>query len=60
MTPSQRSVTAQLRAGILPLHTETRQFRKIKVEDRLFTLCKLQEIEIEIHFLFEYTCYAYI
>jgi hypothetical protein len=60
LTSSQRSVTAQLRAGILPLHIETGRFRNTKLEDRLCTLCNLQEIESEIHFLFKCPCYAHI
>jgi hypothetical protein len=58
LTSSQRSVTAQLRAGVLPLHIETGRFRNTRVEDRLCNLCNLQHIEEEMHFLFDCTLYT--
>jgi hypothetical protein len=57
LTPSQRSVTAQLRAGVLPLHVETGRFRNTRLEDRICSLCNLQHIEDEMHFLFDCTLY---
>ena len=57
LTSNQRSVTAQLRAGILPLNIETGRFRNIKLEDRLCTLCNLKAVESEPHFLFDCRCY---
>ena len=52
LTTSERSLTAQLRFGILPLTIETGQFRNIKLEERLCTLCQHREIKDEYHFLF--------
>ena len=47
----QRSLLAQLRCGILPLHIETGRYRNLKVEERICNLCKKDEIEDEIHFV---------
>ena len=58
LTASQRSFMAQLRLGILPLHIETGRFRNTKIEDRLCTVCNLNVVENEMHFLFECPCYA--
>ena len=60
LTSSQRSVTAQFRAGILPLHIETGRFRNTKLEDRICTLCNMNDVESEIHFLFDCPCYVNI
>ena len=57
LSPSERSCTAQLRAGILPLHIETGRFRNTKLENRLCSLCQLNEIEDEYHFLFSCSLY---
>ena len=62
MLRSHRSLLAQLRSGILPLILETGRlqnirdentghFRKLKVEERVCTLCNLNCIEDEIHFV---------
>ena len=47
----QRSLFAQFRMGILPLHIETGRFRGLDVEERLCQVCNSGEIEDEIHFL---------
>jgi len=54
---SERSFTAQLRSGTLPLHVETGRFRNIKLENRICSLCQLNEIEDEVHFLFKCPLY---
>ena len=41
----------------MPLNIETGRFKNLKLEDRLCTLCNLQAVESEIHFLFECHCY---
>jgi hypothetical protein len=51
---------AQLRFGILPIQVETGHFRNIKLEDKICTLCQLEEIEDESHFLFRCSCYSNI
>ena len=48
----QRSILAQLRAGILPLQVELGRFRNIKLEDRICTLCTANTVEDEYHMLF--------
>ena len=57
LTASQRSVTAQIRLGILPLQIETGRFRNQKIEDRKCTVCNSGLVEDELHFMFE--CNAY-
>lgn len=54
----QRSLLAQLRIGILPLHIETGRFRSVPLDNRLCQLCNMQEIEDEKHFIVN--CAAYI
>ena len=62
MLRSHRSLLAQLRSGILPLRLETGRlknirdentgnFRKLKVEERLCSLCNLNCTEDEIYFV---------
>ena len=51
LSRKQRSVLAQLRLGILPLHVETGRFVNTKVHDRLCLICKNSEIEDERHFV---------
>ena len=46
-----RSHTAQLRSGILPLNIELGRHRNIDLIDRKCTLCDLNEIEDEYHFI---------
>ena len=50
---AHRSVFAQLRCGILPLKIETGRYTNIPKEFRLCIFCEKNEIEDEIHFLFE-------
>ena len=47
----KRSLLAQLRSGVLPLHIETGRFRNLKPEERLCSLCNSNEIEDEVHFV---------
>jgi hypothetical protein len=47
----RRSLIAQIRIGILPLHIETGRFRNLKVEERTCQICKQNEIENEFHFI---------
>ena len=62
MIRQQRSLLAQLRAGILPLRIETGRFynikdpqtnkyRKLKAGERLCEVCKDGNIEDEYHFV---------
>ena len=48
----QRSLCAQLRTGTLPLALETGRFSNTPEEGRICLLCKLSEVENEVHFLF--------
>ena len=54
----ERSVIAQIRYGILKLHVETGRFNNTKLEDRLCRICHQNEIEDELHFLFDCTAYV--
>ena len=47
----ERSLLAQLRMGILPLRVETGRFINEILNERICTLCELQDIEDEIHFV---------
>ena len=53
-----RSHLAQLRSGILPLNIELGRHRGIKVDDRKCTLCNLDSIEDEFHFICKCPLYA--
>jgi hypothetical protein len=57
LTSSERSVLAQIRFGILPLHVETGRFNNTKLEERKCQVCDIDAIEDECHFLFECTRY---
>ncbi|XP_023814791.1 uncharacterized protein LOC111947977 [Oryzias latipes] len=48
----QRSLCAQLRAGVLPLQVEVGRFKGIPEEERLCEVCELRVVEDEFHFLF--------
>ena len=50
MSRSQRSLIAQIRCGILPLHIETGRFRGIDAKYRICHFC--DDVEDELHFLF--------
>jgi hypothetical protein len=47
----RRSLFAQFRIGILPLHLETGRFRNKKVEERTCLICNSQDVENEEHFV---------
>ena len=51
MSRTHRSMLAQFRLGILPLHIETGRFKNIAIENRLCTFCNSNSIEDEFHFL---------
>ncbi len=53
-----RSVFAQIRIGILPLHIETGRFVNVAINDRVCNICNSYNVEDEIHFIF--SCEAYI
>jgi hypothetical protein len=53
----QRSLLAQLRCGILPIRIETGRYRGEAVDDRICTMCSLDCIEDEYHFLLHCTDY---
>ncbi len=57
MNRRQRSYVAQLRCGILPIAIETGRWIGKKPEERLCNICKEQEVEHEIHFLFMCSSY---
>ena len=52
LTRKERSILAQLRAGILPLEIETGRYINIPAEERLCKCCSLNVTEDEFHFLF--------
>ena len=52
LTKRQRSLCAQLRSGILPLHLETGRYRGVVDEERLCIYCDINDIENEFHFMF--------
>ena len=51
MSRRQRSILAQFRGGVLPLHVETGRWQNKSWEERVCTLCKLNYVEDEYHFL---------
>ena len=53
----QRSLMAQFRIGILPLHVETGRFRGTPLEERICQMCNNNVIEDEKHFLVECNLY---
>ena len=56
LSPSERSIMAQIRLGILPLEVETGHFHNVKLEDRICNICN-EGVEDESHFMFECTLY---
>ena len=52
LSSSERSILAQIRLGILPLHVETGRFNGTEIQDRLCKICHCNEVEDEYHFLF--------
>ena len=57
LTRPQRSILAQIRLGILPLYIETGRYTGVKVENRICSLCNLNKVENELHFLMSCTYY---
>ncbi len=51
MSHQQRSLIAQLRLGMLPIHIETGRFKGTQLDGRKCQLCDTQEVEDEIHFV---------
>ena len=51
LSKSQRSLCAQFRSGILPLHVETGRYTGTELDQRLCGYCELGEVEDETHFL---------
>lgn len=54
----ERSLIAQLRLGILPLHIETGRYVNLKPEERICKMCSQNNIEDELHFLFQCDLYT--
>ena len=54
LSSSERSVLAQIRFGILPLHVETGRFVNKKLEERRCEICHSDVIEEECHFLSDF------
>ncbi len=54
----ERSLIAQLRLGILPIHIETGRFRGTRLDDLICQLCDTQEVEVEIHFVCKCNLYT--
>ena len=52
LTFNLRSCIAQLRFGILPLHIETGRFSAKSRDQRVCNICKSNDVEDEVHFLF--------
>ena len=52
LSKRQRSLCAQLRSGILPLHLETGRYRGVVEEERICIYCDVDDIESEFHFVF--------
>ncbi len=58
LTRGQRSTLAQFRTGILPLRIETGRFTGEKECQRTCVFCKNNNVENELHFLFDCNLYA--
>ncbi len=54
----ERSLLAQIRFSILPLHIETGRFRSLNLEERTCKICTSQDIEDEFHIII--SCNPYI
>ena len=54
---SKRSLLAQLRLGVLPLAIETGKYTGKSIELRVFGVCDSNEIENELHFICQCSCY---
>ena len=53
----RRSLSAQVKFGILPMKIETGRFRSLSVDQRICELCEMQKVENEIHFVCECPLY---
>ena len=53
----QRSCVSQLRCGILPLFIETGRWSNISYDQRICKMCSCNQVENEIHFLFQCSYY---
>ncbi len=53
----KRSLMAQFRIGILPLHIETGRFKDKRTDERICLLCNSGVVENELHFLCVCTTY---
>ena len=58
MIGRERSLLAQLRIGVLPIHIETGRFRNVKPEDRVCQICDSNSIEDEFHLVCICSFYA--
>ncbi len=47
LSKCQRSALAKFRCGVAPLRIETGRYTKTPEEERLSTVCKVQEVESE-------------
>ena len=56
----QRSLCAQLRAGVLPLAVEVGRYKAIPEEERLCAVCDLGVVEDEFHFVFYCPVYDHL
>ncbi len=54
----EKSLLSQLRYGVLPLRIETGRFVNESREDRICTLCDLNSVEDQLHFLFHCPLYS--
>jgi len=57
MSKHKRSLMTQFRSGILPLNVETGRFRNIPLGDRVCTVCNMNQIEDEFHFIIQCELY---
>ena len=53
-----RSLMAQFRCGILPLHVETGRYVNLDADERICEFCKTNQIEDELHFICQCSLYA--
>ena len=56
-TGKKRSLLAQFRLGILPLHIETGRYTNTPIDQKICKICDFGEIENEYHFIM--TCPEY-
>ena len=56
LNKEKRSLMCQLRCGTLPLALELGRFLGIPRKERLCPICCKNEVETELHFLFECQC----